>query len=286
MTPSRGTFYTDDNSVSSSRTLIASDARVRKSRSWCSDLTILNLDKSKSQSKKAQKEPYSPTIASSNVSVIHKRITSDRIAVAKGNRKDLDIDQRVAVDRILSNLPSEATAAEVERILWEGANPMVAHPEFGYFFIRAAYEMSADILEKLIEFGADLTRKAPSPSSYHSVVHAATLGRQLDTIKYLASIGHSIDAPNEGGETPLHLAVRTAGAYEVAKYLLDAGADVDHRTKDNKTPLRGTLTTSLLEGKERSMLIELLYAHGAEGEGSRAMDLRRGDSKGRSVLGI
>ncbi|KAJ6274615.1 putative alpha-glucuronidase A [Bipolaris maydis] len=69
---------------------------------------------------------------------------------------------REAVDRILANIPAEATAAEVER--------------FGFFFMRAAYEMSTDILPLLTEFGADITRKNVAPTSYYTAVHAATLG--------------------------------------------------------------------------------------------------------------
>ncbi|KAH7398515.1 hypothetical protein BKA66DRAFT_407368 [Pyrenochaeta sp. MPI-SDFR-AT-0127] len=281
LTPSRGTFYTDDG-VSSSRTLIAPESRLRKSRSWCSDLTILNLRKSKV----AQASKYSPTMSTSDVSVFHQKLTSDRIAVTKANRKDLDVDQRAAVDRILANIPAEATAAEVERVLWEGANPMVSHPEFGYFFIRAAYEMSPDVLKVLLDFGADITRTTSAPNYHYSAMHAAALGRQLNTIQYLVSLGQSIDCTNNLGETPLHLAVKTPGGYEVAKYLLEVGADVNHEAKSGSTPLQVTLNATQLEGKQRGMFIGLLRSHGAEGDVSRDMDGRRGDSKGRSVLGI
>ncbi|KAF1846529.1 uncharacterized protein K460DRAFT_377701 [Cucurbitaria berberidis CBS 394.84] len=284
LSPSRGTFYTDDG-VSSSRTLVASEARIRRSRSWCSNLTILNHNVS-TATKMTQADRYTRTMSGSDVSVIHKNITSDKIAVAKGNRKDLDIDQRVAVDRILANVPAEATAEEVERILWEGANSSVVHPDFGYFFIRAAHEMSPSVLQVLIEFGADITRTTSSSSRYYSAMHAATTGRQLDTVKYLVLCGHSIDMPNTLGETPLHLAVKTPGAYEVARYLVNLGADVNQETHSGDTPLQATLTEPMLEGKERSMLIELLLAHGAEGEVNKDMEARRGNSKGRHVLGL
>jgi hypothetical protein len=219
------------------------------------------------------------------VSVFHKKITSDRIAVTKAKRKDLDLDQRSAVDKILANIPSEVTSAEVERVIWEGANPMAPHPEFGYFFIRAAYEMVPDVLALLMEFGADITRTVPAPIPYYSAMHAATLGRQLDTVHLLASIGHPIDSPNHLGETPLHLAARTPGAYEIARVLVYMGADVNHEAQDRHTPLQVALKTSRLEGKERSLLIELLLAHGAEGEVKRGLE-RRGNEKGRSVLGL
>lgn len=225
-------------------------------------------------------------MSTSDISVFHQKLTSDKIAVTKANRKDLDIDQRAAVDRILANIPAEATAAEVERVLWEGANPMVAHPEFGFFFIRAAHEMSPDILKVLLDFGADITRTTAPPNYHYSAMHAATSGRQLDTVQYLVSLGQSIDSTNTLGETPLHLAVKTPGGYEVAKYLLEVGADVNHETKNGLTPLQTTLNATQLEGKQRGMFIGLLRSHGADGDVNKELDGRRGDSKGRSVLGI
>ncbi|KAI4690099.1 uncharacterized protein J4E84_004280 [Alternaria hordeiaustralica] len=257
ITPSRGTFYTDDGAASSP-TLVPPESRLKKSYSWCTDLS-----------------------GKANVSIFHRKITSDRIAVTKGKRKELEPNQRAAVDRILANIPAEATAAEVERVIWEGANPMATHPEFGYFFIRVAYEMSPDILTLLLDFGADITRVNPAPSSYYSAMHAATLGRQLATVRYLASLGHSIDNPDHDGETPLHLACRTPGASAIAKYLVEAGVDVNFEAKSGRTPLQSALKAVRLEGKERSMLIELLQTHGAEGEVKRDLDCGRGNEKGR-----
>jgi hypothetical protein len=283
---SHGTFYTDDG-VSSARTLVAPpESRLRKSRSWCSEASTRLDVKIRAAVRKSRMAQNSPTISNSDVSIFHQHITSDKIAVAKGRRKDLDVDSRVGVDRILSNVPSDVTAGEVERILWEGANPLVVHPEFGYFFIRAAYEMSPDVLRVLMEYGADITRTAPAPNRYYSAMHAAALGRRLRTVEYLASIGHSIDCANTEGETPLHLAARTPGASDVAKYLANKGADVNHEAKDGNTPLQRALTSTKLEGRERSEMIELLLAHGAEGTVNQDLDGRRSNSKGLSILGI
>jgi hypothetical protein len=258
---------------------------LKKTRSWSSGITAQYATHDSSTTKVPSK--YSPSVTSSNISVIHKNITCDKVAVAKENRKNLDVSSRVGVDRILANVPSEATATDVERILWEGANPMVAHAEFGYFFIRAAYEMSPDILRVLLDFGADITKTMPLPNIYHSVIHAATLGAQLPTLEYLVSLGHSIDMMNSMGETPLVLATKTPGCFEVAKYLLDQGADVNHETEDGETPLYLALTGKAVEGRERSRMIEMLQQYGAEGN-VHLGDGGRGerDKKGRMVLGI
>ena len=284
--PSHGTFYTDDG-VSSGRTLIAlesRESRLKKSRSWCSEASTRLDVRTKARTKTRLAQEYSPTVSSSDVSIIHKRITSDKIAVAKGNRKNLDIDSRIGVDRILANIPSDATSAEIERVLWEGANPMVAHPEFAFFFIRAAHEMSSDILRVLMEYGADITRT--TSNRYYSAMHAAVLGCQLEIVKSLTSLGHSIDATNSLGETPLHLAARTPGANEIAKFLADKGADVNHEANDGSTPLQMALTAKSLEGRERSLMIELLLACGAEVKLNQDSGGRRSNSKGLKVMGI
>ena len=282
ITPSRsGTFYTDDGSRSS-RTLLGSESRLKRTKSWCSGITAQYA--TQDSPPRSRKSRYPPSVSSCDVSVFHKNLTSDKIAVAKENRKNMEPTQRTAVDRILANIPADATVAEVERILWEGANPIMSHPEFGYFFIRAAYEMSPEILRVLMEFGADITKKSPTSKQYHSAMHAAALGNQLPTIKYLVSLGHALDITNENGETPLLLATKTPGAFKVAQYLAEMGADVNHKSNDGETPLYIVLTTKIHDSRERSRLIELLLSCGAEGDG-RELE-RRGDTKGRMVLGL
>ncbi|KAF1919998.1 hypothetical protein BDU57DRAFT_536923 [Ampelomyces quisqualis] len=283
MSSSCGTFVTDDDNASANETLLAPELRLKKARSWSSETTAQCATHSSSTTKVPSK--YTPSIASSNVSIIYKRITCDKIAIAKGNRKDLDVSSRVGVDRILAHVPAEAMSSDIEQILWQGANPMVTHPEFGFFFIRAAYEMSSEVLKVLVDFGADITKTLSPPNPYYSTMHAAALGGQLETIKYLTTLGHSIDSANVAGETPLILAMRTPGAYDVAKYLLDLGADVNHETENGESPLYLALTSKALEGRERSQMIELLVSHGAKDDILKYSDRDR-YAKGRSILGI
>jgi hypothetical protein len=282
VSPSRGTFLADEKTPASA--LLSPQIRMKKTRSWASGITAQYATHSSSTTKVGSK--YTPSIASSNVSIIHKKLTCDKIAVAKGNRKNLDVSSRVGVDRILANLPAEATATDVERILWEGANPMVSHAEYGYFFIRAAFEMSHKVLEVLFDFGADMTKTVPSPNRFNCVMHAAAMGGRLDTVKYLAAMGHSIDIANEAGETPLISAIKTPGAYQVTKWLLDMGSDVNHETKNGETPLYLALTSNVLEGRQRSRMVELLHSYGAASDRAKDLECKRGDAKGRSILGI
>ncbi|KAL5113329.1 hypothetical protein ACEQ8H_008808 [Pleosporales sp. CAS-2024a] len=246
---SNGTFYTEDgpDGLISPTLTTAPESRLKKTRSWSSGITAQYATHDSTTTTLKAPSTYTPSIASSNISFIHKNITCDKIAVAKENRKNLDVSARVGLDRILANIPTGASAADVERILWEGANPMVSHVEFGYFFLRAAYEMSTDILRVLLDFGADITKTMPLPNPYYSVVHAATLGDRVSTLRYLVSLGHSLDMPDQLGQTPLVLATKTPGCFDVAKYLLDQGADVNHETEDGETPLYLALTGKGLE---------------------------------------
>jgi len=289
ISPSHGTSYTAGG-VSSSYTLVPPEARIKKSRSWCTNVSGKDksfLGESSMDESPGYSSKLTSTITSSNISIFHKRILSDKIAVAKDNRRELGADQRSAFDRILINIPAEVTAVEMEKILWGGANPMASHPEFGYFFLRAAYEMSPDVLHVLIEFGADITRTQSMSTPYFSAMHAAVTGGQLAVVQYLVLLGHSIDLPNSNGETPLHLAVKTPGAYQTARYLMESGADVNFETGNGCTPLQSVLRATNLEGKERSVLIELLLSHGADGNVQRGeVDNARGNFKGKSVLGL
>jgi ankyrin repeat protein len=182
----------------------------------------------------------------------------------------------------LKNISSRTTPGEVEQILWEGADPNAADLEFGTVLLRAAYAFSTDILRLLVEYGADLTQT--SHTLYYSAIHAAVLGKRLDNVQWLVEMGIYFDTPNQQGETPLHLAVKTSGGYPIARWLLEMGADVNREALDRTTPFQMVLESKKVESKERTMVMELLLAQGAVGEMSKDSTWSRG--KGLSVLGI
>ncbi|KAH7337899.1 hypothetical protein BKA66DRAFT_448581, partial [Pyrenochaeta sp. MPI-SDFR-AT-0127] len=156
------------------------------------------------------------------------------------------------------------------------------NPEFGFLIIRAAFELSVDAMQLLSEYGAEVVRKAPN--QYFDAIHAAVLGKRMENVQFLVEIGVSIETANTNGETPLHLAIKTPGAYPIAKYLLEMGADVNIGAKEAGTPLQIALSASKLDSRERSTIIELLHSHGAEGELNAESRVGRG--KGLSVLGL
>lgn len=147
--------------------------------------------------------------------------------------------------------------------------------------------MAPEVLETLIHFGADISKTAAGSQKCYSALHAATTGRRLATMQYLASLGWSLEAVNTAGQAPLHLAVRS-GAFEIVRYLCNMGVDVNQEADNGDTPLRLAFSATDIEGKKRSLIVEMLLANGAMGDACTARDGdgRWGDSKGRSVLGI
>lgn len=283
---SRDTFYAESSTTTGTRT--ASSGRLRPSKRASPErVDSPQLAMKAPKLPKAKKKNGIYTIASTIISseersIIHHQLTNDKIAVAKDTRRRLSRDQKSALDWILKNISTKTTAAELEQILWEGADPNAADLEFGTVLIRAAHSFATPILCLLVEYGADLTQT--SHSAYYSAIHAAVLGTQLPNLQWLINAGIYFDTPNQQGETPLHLAVKTPGGYAIAKWLLEMGADVNRETLDGTTPFQMALTSTRVDSRERSMMIELLLAQGADGEMSREGTLSRG--KGLSVLGL
>lgn len=276
---SRDTFYTE-SITSGSRSQSSKPSKPKKSRSLPRNGSPHTVIQTRNFEKPAS--CAASTTLSSVVSLPCQAITSDKIAIAKSKRKELSQDQRVAIDWGLCHILRTTSPADVERMLWEGANPNVKDPEFGFLIIRAAFELSVDAMQLLSEYGAEVVRKAPN--QYFDAIHAAVLGKRMENVQFLVEIGVSIETANTNGETPLHLAIKTPGAYPIAKYLLEMGADVNIGAKEAGTPLQIALSASKLDSRERSTIIELLHSHGAEGELNAESRVGRG--KGLSVLGL
>ncbi|KAH8702778.1 hypothetical protein GQ44DRAFT_631303 [Phaeosphaeriaceae sp. PMI808] len=275
----RGTFYTE-SITPGSRSQSSGPSKPKKSRSSPrneSPHTVMqtwNFEKPTTCA--------ASTTLNSVVSLLYQNITSDKIAIAKSKRKELSQDQKVAIDWGLCHIVRTTSPADVERMLWEGANPNVKDPEFGFLVIRAAFELSVDAIQLLLEYGAEIVRK--TPNQYFDAIHAAVLGKRMENVQFLVEMGVPIETANTNGETPLHLAIKTPGAYPIAKYLLEMGSDVNIGAKEAGTPLQIALSASKLHSRERSAMVELLLSHGAEGELNAESCVRRG--KGLSVLGL
>ena len=93
-------------------------------------------------------------------------------------------------------------------------------------------------------------------SEYENLLlYSARVGN-LEDIRWLLSIKINIDVCNEWNGTPLYLACQH-GQYEVAEYLLEAGADLFIKTDSERTPLDIAYTI------ENDDIVNLLLDYGA-----------------------
>jgi ankyrin repeat protein len=67
-------------------------------------------------------------------------------------------------------------------------------------------------------------------------LHGACYGGQFEMVKYLIENGAEVDARSDGGSTPLVEAVAQNNV-QISKYLVAHGADVNSKDSDGKTPL-------------------------------------------------
>ncbi len=93
-----------------------------------------------------------------------------------------------------------------------------------------AFNNDADILKLLIDHGAD-TNIPPSHSNYHAtLLHVAANEGGREACQVLIDHGLDINATDEAGNTPLHLATHNLHG-ETVNLLLEHGADIrpNHR---------------------------------------------------------
>lgn len=103
----------------------------------------------------------------------------------------------------------------------------------------AAFFRHADVLRLLIERGADVAAPARNPlavTALHSAVATDAANVDLGMVEALLAAGAPVNAPHQGGGTPLHTVAFTGNAV-VAAMLLARGADPLATTDDGKTAI-------------------------------------------------
>lgn len=119
-----------------------------------------------------------------------------------------------------------------------GADPNgpIARPMTGPPLRLAVYMQQAELVRALLEYGADraILDKTPGPSFNDTLLHVVAARGNVVLGQILLDAGLSIDARNASGQTPLHVAIRSAQV-EFVQFLLAQGAacQADY---DGKTP--------------------------------------------------
>lgn len=156
-----------------------------------------------------------------------------------------DGDGRTALSVAALCVPTAAGVkgyGEVASLLLErGADPGHRDHDGMTPLLLAAYEGHEDIVELLLEAGADVDEtagpdaNAPSAAAVTPLLAAAAMGH-IKTVSRLLFWGAAVDAIDSEGRTALCLAA-ARGSVEVVRALLDRGLDENHKDDLGWTPL-------------------------------------------------
>jgi hypothetical protein len=160
-----------------------------------------------------------------------------------------DLELSILRQNVISSFFEDGTA-HVREYLDAGGDPNLAEPRFGTSILTmSAAEGSEELVEHLLALGADPNI---TDTFYGSALHAAiirewrnmTLGLPrhivLDSRPWVPMYQKLIAAGADvnlfaNGQTPLHLAARR-GLTGVARFLVEAGADLYAEDDEGKTP--------------------------------------------------
>lgn len=123
--------------------------------------------------------------------------------------------------------------------------------------IMAAYEGHTEIVECLLEAGADVT--AVDPGMQATALHAAAYAGRTDAARLLIRYGIDIDKQGpRNGYTALHDAIWQDNV-DTARVIIDAGPNLGLKSHDGDTPLE------FARKKHRTAIVALIEARSGPG---------------------
>ncbi|MCK9286521.1 MAG: ankyrin repeat domain-containing protein [Sphaerochaetaceae bacterium] len=147
------------------------------------------------------------------------------------------MDSEKLQEKLLAAADSAKSAAEIHSLLKKGAD-VHCKDTFGLTpIMRAAlFNSSADVINALVEAGADVFEREPQYKST-ALQLAANHNPNPKVIEALVTAGADVHDVNYLGETALVMAVNSGNVTSVISALIKAGSDVNARDYQDRSAL-------------------------------------------------
>ena len=125
---------------------------------------------------------------------------------------------------------------------------------FDYYYKHHSNGKDLDVVKLMVQKGANIHVRG---RKQRSLVHCAIMDKKYDMAKYLISLGCDVNCVDEDGETPLHL---IQGDIQYAKLLLENRANPNSQNMQGNTVYHQVMTSRENENIKMK-LIQLLHEH-------------------------
>ena len=147
-----------------------------------------------------------------------------------------------------------ASEGEMVRLLLDAGADVHADTVM-LLWLAAGNQGAAPVLRLLLEAGADVDARG---SFGRTALHETVRYREVESARRLLSVGASVDAPDDRGETPLFWA--KCDDIEAVRLLLEAGANSNIQNRFGQTTLHQVLDVC----SEAEQVVRLLLEAGAD----------------------
>jgi uncharacterized protein len=147
--------------------------------------------------------------------------------------------------------------AAVEQFIKDGEKVTKTNKEGQFALWIALWNKDTPMVALLLKNGAEATQKFKGKETKTSCLEIAAQEGLLEIAKLLVDAGADVDERGFRGHTPLRVACRN-GHVELVKYFLSKGSEVDSRGEDGATPLEHAA------GKGHLEIVTLLVESGAD----------------------